>query len=394
MTSDGTGPVFPRGDLLRIGAVLTLALLVVGSVHFARYDWTGVPLDRAPLTATKVVSPACTEKIRPYTTTSGRTISPVVVDEQQYMALVLYYRGVPRSQLQLTCLYDPFTFRSGTSWLAHWLPFEEGLALGLTNTVMLVLGLWLMIAALRAQGFSARTVLVVGAVLAVSWNVLFFGTAVLVDSGVLAAIALCWYLISVRRPWFVWPVLLVGYPLKETVGIVVPVLAAWGWAEYRAGRRRLVPALAPAAAAAVAFVVGVAVWRQVLPAADAAWPVTPDVGNTVHNLTDVISLAAFVVGAGPLLFPAAVVARSMLRTEGLLRTVLTPEVLGTLLALGICGWSFITVDLTPRLFWIGFPFAATLLARWVSTGTRAERLARLRLPAWAPADAVAPSPSS
>jgi hypothetical protein len=149
--------------------------------------------------------------------------------------------------------------------------------------------------------------------------------------------------------------MLLGYPLKETVGIVVPVLVVWAWNEHREGRRSLLSAAAPAVAAAVAFVVGVAVWRQVLPAADAAWPVTPDIGNTVHNLTDIISLAAFVVGTGPLLVPSFLV------------------------ALGICGWSFITVDLTPRLFWIGFPFAATLTARWFSEGRPKEWLDRLPL---------------
>jgi hypothetical protein len=306
-------------------------------------------------------------------------ISPVVVDEQQYLNLVRYYRGVPKSELQLTCLYDPFTFRSGMSWIAHWLPFEEGLALGITNTVMLLVGLWLVLATLRRQGGGPRTVLAVGALYAVSWNVLLFGTAVLVDTGVVAAVALCWYLIATRRPWWVVPVMLLGYPLKETVGIVVPVLVVWAWNEHREGRRSLLSAAAPAVAAAVAFVVGVAVWRQVLPAADAAWPVTPDIGNTVHNLTDIISLAAFVVGTGPLLVPSFLVCLRTARRDGWWRVITDPAVVGVVVALGICGWSFITVDLTPRLFWIGFPFAATLTARWFSEGRPKEWLDRLPL---------------
>jgi hypothetical protein len=247
--------------------------------------------------------------------------------------------------------------------------------------VMTLLGLWFMLLALRAQRFSARTILVVGAVVAVSWNVLFFGTAVLVDSGVVAAIALCWYLLAIRRPWFVWPVLLVGYPLKETVGIVVPVILVWAWTEYRAGRQALVSAGAPAAAAAVAFVVGVGVWRQVLPASDAAWPVTPDISNFLHNVGDVISLGAFVVGAGVLLVPALLAYRRSARADGWFRALVDPAVIGVFTAFGICFWSFITVDLTPRLFWIGFPFAATLAARWLSDGRPAEWLGRLRLPA-------------
>ncbi len=366
--ADLDAPAVSTRAFVRIGLVLSLAALLVGSLNFARYDWSGLPIVRAPETAEKHVSARCDEHIRPYTTESGRVIEPVVIDEQQYLNLVRYYRGVPKSQLQLTCLYDPFTLRSGMSWIAHWLPFEEGLALGITNTFMLLLGLWLVLATLRRQGSSSRTLLVVGALYAVSWNVLVFGTAVLVDTGVVAAIALCWYLLTTRRPWWLVPVLLLGYPLKETVGIVVPVALVWAWGEYRAGRRSLASAAAPVAAAAIAFVVGVAFWRQALPAADAAWPVTPDISAVEHNLTDVLSLGAFVVGVGPLLVPSILVGWRILRREGWLGLVQDPAVVGVVLALGICAWSFITVDLTPRLFWIGFPFAASLTARWFSEG--------------------------
>ena len=57
-----------------------------------------------------------------------------------------------------------------------------------------------------------------------------------------------------------------------------------------------------------------------------------------------------------------------------------PATVGVIMALGICGWTLITVDLTPRLFWIGYPFAVTLAARWLSDGRPAERLAALRIP--------------
>jgi hypothetical protein len=57
-----------------------------------------------------------------------------------------------------------------------------------------------------------------------------------------------------------------------------------------------------------------------------------------------------------------------------------PAVVGVLGALGICAWSFITVDLTPRLFWIGFPFAVSLAARWFDAGRPAEWLEARRIP--------------
>jgi hypothetical protein len=364
--------------LVRIGAVLTLAVLVLGSVRFARFDWFPVQLDRAPVTAERQVSPECLELIRPYVTESGRTISPVVVDEQQYLSLVQYYRGIPPGDLQVTCLYDPFTNRSGMSWIAHWLPFEEGIALGVVNTSMLLAALWLVLLAIRAQGAPPASVALGGALFAISWNTFFFGTALLVDSGVVALVALGWWLLVTGRPWWLVPILALGYPIKETVGILLPVMAAWAWREVCTGRRSIPAAWAPTVLSALAFVAGVVVWRGTLPTPAAAWEVTPDLGDMVANLTDVVSLGSFVVGAGPLVLLSFLRWRQLAASEGVVRAAVDPAVVGVLIALGICAWSFITVDLTPRLFWIGYPFAASLAAAWSSEGRPAEWLGSLQ----------------
>ena len=365
-----------------IGLVLTVATLLIGSVRFARFDWSGLPLDRGPVSAERQVGPDCLEQIRPYITVSDRVISPIVVDEQQYLALVEYYRGTPVEELQVTCLYDPFTNRSGMSWIAHWIPGDEGVALGITNTVMLLLGLWIVLATMRAQGSSPRAVLAAGTLYAVAWNPFFFGTGILVDTGVVAAIALAWYLLTIRKVWLVWPILLLGYPLKETIGIVVPVVWVWCWADYRSGRRTLAAAAAPAVASTIAFVVGVAVWRNLLPTPAASWDVTPDLGAVFSNLFDIISLGSFAVGVLPLLVPSFLLYRQRSRVDGWMLPLFDPATIGVLAASGICGWSFITVDLTPRLFWIGFPFAVSLAALWFDTERPKEWLDRRKLPSW------------
>ncbi|MHB1139615.1 MAG: hypothetical protein ACYC2O_11705 [Microthrixaceae bacterium] len=369
-----------RRSMVVIGLVLTVATLLLGSVRFARYDWTNLPLDRAPLTAERQVGPDCLEQIHPYTTVSGRVISPVVVDEQQYLALVEYYRGTPVEDLQVTCFYDPFTNRSGMSWIAHWIPGDEGVALGITNTLMLLAALWLVLLSLRAQGSRPRSVLAAGVLYAVAWNPFFFGTGVLVETGVVAALALGWYLLTLRKVWWVWPILLLGYPLKETIGILVPVVWVWCWREYRVGRRTLAGALAPALVATIAFVVGVVFWRQQLPQPAAAWEVTPDLGDLFTNLFDLVSLASFAIGVLPLLVPAFLQYRRGVAQQGWIVALFDPAVVGVLGALGICGWAFITVDLTPRLFWIGFPFAVSLAARWFDAGRPAEWLEERRIP--------------
>ncbi len=85
------------------------------------------------------------------------------------------------------------------------------------------------------------------------------------------------------------------------------------------------------------------------------------------------------VGVGPLIVPSILVGWRILRREGWLGLVQDPAVVGVVLALGICAWSFITVDLTPRLFWIGFPFAASLTARWLSEGRQHDWIEGHRL---------------
>ncbi|MFZ4516921.1 MAG: hypothetical protein ACOYOP_00920 [Microthrixaceae bacterium] len=369
---------------MRIGLLLSLVVVALGSLLFGRYDWTGIPLARNPATDIKVVSERCTAQIQPYTTESGRVVGPIVIDEQQYMALVQYYRGVPRDQLQIGedhCLFDPFTFRSGTSWIAHWLPFEEGLSLSIVNLSGTLLALWFLLLTLRALGYSPRVVLTCGALFAVSWNVLFFGAAILVDATVVALVALGAYLLALRRPWLLCPVLLLGYPIKETVGILVPVLFVWAFQEYRAGRRTLARAAAPAVVAAACFVVGVAFWRGALPSPDAAWPVTPNLSSMGWNLGNPFGLIALLVGAFPYVVLAFLGYRVRARAEGWFHGLIDWAVVGVVIALGINFWAFITVKTSPRLFWIGIPFCLVLAARWLAQGRAGDSLERLRLPA-------------
>jgi hypothetical protein len=384
-----------RGVFFKIALVLTLATLVVGSLRFARYDWSGIPLERAPMHDQVRLSKKCLEKIGPYTTESGRVIAPVVVDEQQYLALVEYFRGTPRSELLSGCLYDPFTNRSGTAWLAHFLPVEEGLAMGITTTTMLLLGLWFVIGALRAGGAGPRTILAVGALYGVSWNTLMFGTAIMVDVSVVAAIALCWYLISTRRVWWVWPILFLGYPLKETIGIVVPVIWAWSLAEYRSGRKGVVKAAAPSVAATVALVVGVVMWRHIQITPDARWEALPSVNRLINNLTDPINPFTFFIGVLPLFIPAFLRARRMVRADGWFNTAVDPAVVGVLVAVGVCLWTLPITNISSRVFWIGCPFAASLAAQWFATGRGERWLDAIRLPRWLVGDPdPVPAPAS
>jgi hypothetical protein len=211
------------------------------------------------------------------------------------------------------------------------------------------------------------------------WNTLFFGMALLVDPGMLALVTLGWYLIVTRRDWFIWPLMFLSFPIKETAGILVAVAAAAAYREYRSGRRSLAAAAAPVVAAGAAFVVGAVVWRSVVPQADASWNLLPGLGPLGNNLSDPVGLVAFMFGVAPLAVPAVLQYRRMVRAEGRAHALLSPAVVGVALGFVLTAWTVVAADMSPRHFWVAFPFAASLTADWLADGRPRAWLDRLPL---------------
>ena len=383
------------GSFIRIGLVLSVLMLVVGSIQFARYDWTGLPLQRAAASSDRVVSDDCLEEIRPYVTESGRTISPTVIDEQQYLSMIESYRGVPAEDAQVECFYSPFTGRVGTPWLASLLPVEEGLALGLVNTAFMLLGLWVVLATLRILRHDARTILAVGFLYAVGWNTLAFGTTLLVEPAPLAISALVWLALVCRRSWWAVPLVVVGLLFKETTAVLLVVLwadAVFGLEDFvggdgSAGRdgaaegRRGVRLFAPAAVATVAAGAVITTTSRLGPEVAAGWPAELSAATLAANL-DPVGIFVLALGLGPLLAPSVLWWWSRRGEVGMLRATADPATIGVLCGLALLGWSALTADLSPRHFWLCFPFAATLTARWLLTGRARERLLGVRVPLW------------
>lgn len=376
-------PTSSRGTAVRIALILSLAVVVLGSVRFARYDWSHIPFDRHPLTMSRVVSDRCTEYIGPYTTESGRVIKPIGVDDQQYMSLVELFRGTPKADLQVTCLLDPFASRPAMPWLAHWLPFDEGVSIALVNLAMVLIATWATVFALRAQGFSGRVVAAAGILFAVGWNTFFFSTVLLLDAATVGLVAVAWYVLAIRRPWWLVPLMFVAYPFKETIPVVVlPVAAVWAWCELRAGRRSLVSAAAPVGVATLAAVAGVLVSRAAFVQGDATWQLAPTIGAFFNNLFGPIGVASFLLATVPLFGPALLAVRRRVRADGWLPALVDPAVVGVAITAALCLWVMAAADLSPRFAWAGFPFAASLAAVWWSDGRPREWLDGLRLPRW------------
>lgn len=371
-----------------IALVCSIGLLLVASVRFARFDWTGLPLERGKAVQERVVSADCTELIRPYTTSSGRTISPVSVDDQQYLSMVAYFSGTPRADLHVDCFLAPFTNRPALPWLAAQLPFDEAVSIGLVNLAMTLIATWAIVFTLRAQGMGARVIAAVGLLFAVSWNTLFFSSAILVDAGVVALVAVSWLLLALRRPWWVAALLLVSYPLKETAAVLVlPVLAVWLWQEVAAGRRARGAAVACGGAAVAAAAVSFLVASTWFLDSDATWELSPSLGSFVNNVLAPVSLVTFVLGTAPLYLPALLEVRSRVRRRGWRPVAADPAVVGVAVTLALLAWVTLAADLSPRFAWVGAPFAASLAAAWCSTGRVGSWLEGLgRRPERAPAE--------
>lgn len=390
MAERGTDVPTGGAVAVRIALVLTLLVLVLASVRFARFDWSGLPLDRQPVTVVREVSGDCVERIEPYETSSGRTISPVTVDEEQYLSMVAYYRGARLDELAVTCQLDPFVRRAATPWLAHLLPGDEGVALGTVNLLSVLIATWATVFALRAQQHRARVIAVVGTLFAVGWNTFFFGSAVLTDAGGVALVAVCWLLLCLRRPWWLWPVLLVSYPVRETAAVVVlGILAAWTLAELRAssarpagGHRSTAAVLAPFAAAVAAALASVVIARAWFLEGEATWNLGPSVGAFTNNLFGPVGIASFLIATVPLFLPALLAARDRIRADGWTATLGEPAVVGVVLTAGLCAWVSLAADLSPRFAWIGFPVAASLAATFFDHGRGSELVERLPVPRW------------
>ncbi len=361
-----------------IALALSVGVLLVGSVRFARYDWSGLPLARGPLSQERVVSAACTEHIRPYVTSAGRTISPMTVDEQQYLSIVRFLDGTPAQDLHVSCLLAPFTNRPVMPWLASKLPVDEAVGLGLVNVAMTLIATWAVVFTLRAQGRSVRTTALVAALFALSWNTLMFGSGLLVDSGGVALVALCWLALASRRPWWVPALLLLSYPLKETIALVVlGPLVAWCWNEVVEARRTRASAIALVTAALVAAAASVPIAHLWAPESAATWPLSPSLGALVNNLLSPIGLVTFVIGVGPLYVPALLTVRDRLRSQPLPATLSDPAVVGVAITGVLVLWVTLAADLSSRFAWVGTPFAASLAALWFDSAKVDEWLGRL-----------------
>lgn len=373
-------PQVDRRQIVRVGVALTLIVLVLASVRFARYDWTGIPLGLLPDTVEREVSEDCTEEVGTFVTDRGRTIQPVSVDDEQYMSMVAMFRGADRGELQSECLYSPYVSRFAQPFLASLLPLDEAAALATINLLCMLIAVWAMLLALRAQGVSPRVLVAVGVLFALNWNTLFSSSVIMTDPGILAAVTVGWWLVVSRRLWAALLLVAVAVPVRETVLALVPVLLAAGFQQYRHDRD-ILRFGAYVAACLVIPVVALVGWGLLAFGADANWGSAPRLSVALFNLGTPSIVTVFIAGA-PLYLPAYLQLRDRVRGTGVLRATTEPAAAGVLVATALCLWALGSADMSPRFLWVGFPFAAAMTADWLGQGhlrSLMDRLAPERL---------------
>jgi hypothetical protein len=248
-----------------------------------------------------------------------------------------------------------------------------------------LIGIAAIVLALSRSGASATALWIVALLVAVNWNTLMFAGGLLIDPVVLAFMSVGWLLLVTRRPWWVVPMMALAYPLKETTLLFGAVLAAWAWQNYRS---RPAQGLALVGSAAVAGLAGLVATRASVEA-EGAW----DMGIKLRVLVEnqhVFNLTPMAIAILPVALPAVWRLLQLKRVDGWWATLIRPEAVGFELFVAVTAYTWISHDLSPRLFFIGVPFAAWLAVQWFDTEPADKWIGRIRsLPLM---DRIVPAP--
>lgn len=356
----------------RVILVLTLALVVLGGLRFARIDLAGTSFFAA-------------DEYYTWTTDDGRHIENLNIDIAQYLAMVEDFRGVegafekqePYPDFAATGdavkgPVEPFTQRVALPWLASLLPWDSSYAFAAVNLVLLVAGLWFLIDALAVSGRSPAAQFL-GAVLYVfALPVVVFASSLFIDGGVVGVLVFGYWLL-VRRLW--WALVLfvpLSYLVKEAL-LVLVVPAAWAW--RTSGHRFTDPRFVAGALVAVAGAIGAALWAAArAPEPVFSFTVMPTWNFLRWNLTNPSSVVFFAVGVATVVLPALLGIRHLWRSVGW-RAALEGDSGADLVGFGVVValnvYSIASTDLTLRTGWLIWPFAIALGALWVDSDREA-----------------------
>ena len=332
-------PIFSSRSI-RILALLSLAIVLLGLPRFNRNDWLISSL-----------------------TSQGKQSSVQLADAEKYIATVEWIRGTsPDIEL-----YAPFSYRLLTPLLAAPLPFDSMTSINILNLLFLIGGLFLLYHLLRLLNIDEKPALFGSALFALSFPTFFYVTVGYLDPILLFMLILGLNLIYKKIWWGAALTIGLGFLGKEGVIMLLPVLGVALW-QQKEGLPRITLWMLLAVGLWISLWYGV---RAVVPVANEfQWSTTSD--QLIMNLSRPRSWLTLVLTGATLLIPLAL---NLIRRRSItippIKGLYTPLWVGLIVAIGYYGYSWTTAYVDGRMFWPIYIFGIPLV---IAMTTQSKRL--------------------
>lgn len=290
----------------------------------------------------------------------GSPIGRYSFDNYSYIAYVDEFRG----EFDRYPIYGPWIWRLLPSWLAAQTPIDDPtVAFAVISLTFLVGGALALVATSARNGLDRRGQMIVGALYAVSFPMLWYGTSGYVDGPLMAMLCVGLFAIQSRRWWLYLLLLPVGFLVKESYILIVPVALAYQWERSRRPRDWL-----PTLVASIVIVA--ATWfgiRWLLPTPRVLdW--IPRLPRLRWNLSRPEAVGSLLLTFGVAVPCAVVEVRHRWRTR-----LQDPElwsedlhlVVGLAAGFLVAVHGFLTAYADGRHAWTTYPFAAILAASYL-----------------------------
>jgi hypothetical protein len=289
-------------------------------------------------------------------------------DADEYVRLVHHYRGVLDAMPTA-----PFSYRPLTPWLAAQLPMTAMTALNVVNVAWLGVGLWWLDGLLAHLGRDARQRRLGGLLYAVSFPTFYYGSIGYVDPAVVALAVGGAASILTARWWLLAAVVATGAMTKETIAILLPVLATHLWLSPQSApvpwRRRVALLVS---IVAVYLTVSYACRQLAVPDKPYVW--SPSWLGLMRNLPRVRAWISAALGFGAPGVLCTWVAWRWSRDPAARQRFVEHAALfaGVATSLGLFALAMVSAYADGRPLWLGYAFAIPIAVQVVPIATAPE----------------------
>ena len=331
-------PMFSSTSI-RILALLSLAIVLLGLPRFNRNDWLIGSL-----------------------TSQGKEAAVHLADAEKYIATVEWIRGRSSNGI----LYAPYSYRVLVPLLAAPLPFDSMTSINILNLLFLISTLILLYRLQRCLGIEERPALFGSALFVLSFPTFFYGTVGYIDPVFVFLLMLGLNLIYAKVWWAVALTIGLGLLGKEGTIMLVPAFGVALWQEKRSWAQTF-----------GWLFVTVSLWallwygtRSLIPVANQfQWSITLD--QLLMNLSRLRSWLTMILTGVTLLLPflVAFIRRRPL-TKPSIKGVYAPLWTGLVVATGYYMYSWTSAYVDGRMFWPIYLFGIPIVIAMTTQSNR------------------------